>query len=320
MKWISPYFEDGTWIRGNLHTHTDVSDGSHSLKEVVDLYIHSCRYKAAPWMQYRFLAITDHTTSGKKEMYRPIVNPDPDIENEYILIEGREDSFGHHILGIGCRMTFQEDIIRKNHADYTPEDYQRVIDEIVKDGGIAILAHPHWRFADYFSGEMAAALDRYTAIEIINGDRFSGPGHLATDVWDAALTAGKRVWCTGNDDFHDVRDMHNAWNMVLVKEQTKEGVMEALRRGSLYASNGASFEGLHTDGEWIVAECHHDSIFDLPEKTFRFIGQGGLVRQIQTGKGKTAAYKYQGDEKYIRVEMCLSWGMSAFSQPFFPEA
>ena len=225
MKWISPYFEDGTWIRGNLHTHTDVSDGSHSLKEVVDLYIHSCRYKAAPWMQYRFLAITDHTTSGKKEMYRPIVNPDPDSENEYILIEGREDSFGHHILGIGCRMTFQEDIIRKNHADYTPEDYQRVIDEIVKDGGIAILAHPHWRFADYFSGEMAAALDRYTAIEIINGDRFSGPGHLATDVWDAALTAGKRVWCTGNDDFHDVRDMHNAWNMVLVKEQTKEGVM-----------------------------------------------------------------------------------------------
>ena len=71
MKWISPYFEDGTWIRGNLHTHTDVSDGSHSLKEVVDLYIHSCRYKAAPWMQYRFLAITDHTTSGKRRCTAP---------------------------------------------------------------------------------------------------------------------------------------------------------------------------------------------------------------------------------------------------------
>ena len=315
MRWISPYYEDGTWLRGNFHTHTDVSDGSHSLEEAASHYFRYCRYKASPWMQYRFLAITDHTTSGKKEMYRPIEGTDPDG----ILIEGREDSYGHHILGIGCRMTFQEDIIGKNAEDYTLEDYQRVIDEIVKDGGIAILAHPHWRFMDYFSGEMAEKLENYTAIEIINGDRFTGPGHLATDVWDAALTAGKRVWCTGNDDFHCVRDMHNAFNMVQVKEATKEGVLDALRHGSLYASNGAVFERLVTDGDWIVAECHHDSIFDLPEKTFRFIGQGGQLRQLQTGKGKTAAYKYQGDERYIRVEMCLSWGMAAFSQPFFPD-
>lgn len=315
MRWISPYYEDGTWLRGNFHTHTDVSDGSHSLEETANHYFRYCRYKASPWMQYRFLAITDHTTSGKKEMYRPIEGTDPDG----ILIEGREDSYGHHILGIGCRMTFQEDIIGKNSEEYTLGDYQRVIDEIVKDGGIAILAHPHWRFMDYFSGEMAEKLENYTAIEIINGDRFTGPGHLATDVWDAALTAGKRVWCTGNDDFHCVRDMHNAFNMVQAKEATKEGVLDALRHGSLYASNGAVFERLVTDGDWIVAECHHDSIFNLPEKTFRFIGQGGQLRQLQTGKGKTAAYKFQGDEQYIRVEMCLSWGMAAFSQPFFPD-
>ncbi len=318
MRWISPYYEDGTWLRGNFHTHTTVSDGGHTLEDTADHYFRFCRYKASPWMQYRFLAITDHTTSGKKEMYRPIEGTDPD-SGRCILIEGREDSYGHHILGIGCRMTFQEDIIQKDSEDYTLEDYQRVIDEIVKDGGIAILAHPHWRFSDYFSGDMAQRLENYTAIEIINGDLFTGPGHLATDVWDAALTAGKRVWCTGNDDFHSIRDMHNAWNMVQVKEETKEGILDALRHGSLYASNGAVFERLYADGDWIVAECHHDSIFDLPEKTFRFIGQGGRLYQLQTGKGKTAAYKYQGDEQYIRVEMCLSWGMAAFSQPFFPE-
>ena len=318
MRWISPYYEDGTWLRGNFHTHTTVSDGGHTLEDTADHYFRFCRYKASPWMQYRFLAITDHTTSGKKEMYRPIEGTNPD-NGRCILIEGREDSYGHHILGIGCRMTFQEDIIQKDSEDYTLEDYQRVIDEIVKDGGIAILAHPHWRFSDYFSGEMAQKLENYTAIEIINGDLYTGPGHLATDVWDAALTAGKRVWCTGNDDFHSIRDMHNAWNMVQVKEETKEGILDALRHGSLYASNGACFERLYTDGDWIVAECHHDSIFDLPEKTFRFIGQGGQLRQLQTGKGKTAAYKFQGDEQYIRVEMCLSWGMAAFSQPFFPE-
>ena len=44
MKWISPYYDEGTWMRGSLHTHTDVSDGSCTLMEAVDLYIHSCRY------------------------------------------------------------------------------------------------------------------------------------------------------------------------------------------------------------------------------------------------------------------------------------
>ncbi len=315
MRWISPYFEKGTWLRGSFHTHTVVSDGECTLDEAVHHYMHTCRNRKNPWTNYRFLAITDHTTNGKADLFRPIESPDP----EYILIEGREDSYGHHILGIGCRMTFQEDIIGKDAQDYTLEDNQRVIDEIVRDGGMAILAHPHWRFADYWTAEMAGSLENYTGIEIINGDLFNGPGHLATDIWDAALTKGKRVWATGNDDFHSVRDFHNAWNMVLAREETRDGVLEALRCGSLYVSNGAAFERLYADGDWIVAECHHDPIYDLPEKTFRFIGQGGLVRQIQTGKGRSAAYRAQGDEKYIRVELCLSWGMAAFSQPFFPD-
>ena len=73
------------------------------------------------------------------------------------------------------------------------------------------------------------------------------------------------------------------------------------------------------DGEWIVATCHPDSLFTDVEKTFRFIGQGGQVRQMQIGKNRVAAYKAQGDEQYIRVELSLSWGMAAFSQPFFRE-
>ena len=60
MRWISPYYEDGTWLRGNFHTHTTVSDGGHTLEDTADHYFRFCRYKSSPWMQYRFLAITDH--------------------------------------------------------------------------------------------------------------------------------------------------------------------------------------------------------------------------------------------------------------------
>ena len=71
MRWISPYYDEGTWIRGNFHTHTDVSDGDHTLAEVADHYFRFCHTKASPWMDYRFLAITDHTTSGKRKCTGP---------------------------------------------------------------------------------------------------------------------------------------------------------------------------------------------------------------------------------------------------------
>ena len=315
MRWQSPYFDEGTWLRGNLHTHTVVSDGHYDLEQTAFFYGKNCTYKRNPRMNYRFLAITDHTTDAKRELFR---HPET-TEDGFILIEGREDSYSHHILGIGCPMTFQEDIVGKPKGTYTLEDNQRVIDKILEDGGIAVLAHPHWASQDYWTCDDARNLQGYTGIEIINGDVFSGPGNLATDVWDAALTAGKRVWGLGNDDFHSVRDFHHAWILALCREETAEGVLEALRHGSLYVSNGASFESITADGEWIVAACHPDSLFTDVEKTFRFISQGGQVRQVQTGKNRIAAYKAQGDEQYIRVELSLSWGMAAFSQPFFRE-
>lgn len=313
MKWFSPYRKDGVWLRGSFHTHTNVSDGGYSPEEAVFYYRDVCRHPRDPWAAYCFVAITDHTTNAKRELFRI-----PESTEDFSVIEGREDSFGHHIVGVGCPMTFQEDEIGRGRACYTLEEDQRVIDKIVRQGGIAILAHPHWSEMGYWPEEKVTNLEGYTAIEIINGDVYTGPGHLSTDVWDAALTAGKRVWATGNDDFHSVRDYHNAWNMVLARENTPEAILEALRQGSLYVSNGAMFESLETDGEWIIARCHSDTIFDNTDKTFRFIGEGGKLYQTQTGRNPFAAYRAQGGEKYIRVEMVLNWGHAAFSQPFFP--
>ena len=50
---IGPFSAPGTWFRGNLHTHTTVSDGDRSPAAVVDWY----RQRG-----YHFLAITDPGT------------------------------------------------------------------------------------------------------------------------------------------------------------------------------------------------------------------------------------------------------------------
>ena len=310
MYWNNPYLNEGQWLRGNLHTHTTVSDGIYSPMEVVKLYAEEAKNREIPEMNYRFLALTDHNKGTKKENFAL-----PQLDN-FVVLEGREETHGKHILGINCPMNFDNDSIGKQSSEYTIADYQKVIDNIIAEGGIAILPHPHWSDWNYWTAPEVTALENYTAIEILNGDIFAGPASIALDIWDAALSAGKKVWAVGSDDFHTTRDFHNAWTCVYAKDASKDSIIEALRHGSAYVSSGAAFKRIYVDGKWIIAECLDHGCYQDSEKTFRFIGEGGRIIQTQTGKNNVAAYKGQGDELYIRVELSLAWG-SAYAQPFF---
>jgi len=312
MYWESPYLENGEWLRGNLHTHTNVSDGRYTAEEVVDFYKNTASNKVGRGMDYKWLVITDHNKRVHPERFVPLPNPEG-----FVVIEGYEESFGNHMLGIDCPMEFGEVVLDEEINTFS--FHQKRVDYIKSKGGIAILPHPHWAQMDHWSKETAEKLEGYTGIEIINGDVFAGPGYFATDVWDAALTAGKRVWGFGADDFHNARDFHNAWTTVYARDCTKESIMEALRCGSSYTSNGAEFEKLYVEDDWIIVEAKDTNTTRLTEKTFKFIDADGKVREVQTGNGLTARYKAQGDEKYIRVELLLGWGAAAFSQPFFPK-
>ena len=64
MKWISPYMEDGNWYKGNLHTHTHVSDGGFSVDYAVVGYQHMAKHD--------FVVLTDHN-------YLKKMNPDKAI-------------------------------------------------------------------------------------------------------------------------------------------------------------------------------------------------------------------------------------------------
>lgn len=305
MKWKSSYLAEGIWLKGNLHTHTTTSDGGSTLSETIDCYHR--------WAKYDFIAITDHTNNrAERERFEK-----PYSIDNFCVIEGREDSYGRHILGIGCPMTFHEDEIQKDASDYTDADNQSVVDKIVRQGGLAYLAHPHWKRQDYWAAERMNALENVTGLEIINGDRFTPIANLATDVWDKVLTAGKVLWGIGADDFHRPPTFYNAWTMVLAKSNIQKDIMDALAQGSCYASNGAAFESITADGDWIIAQCSKEPYYTDCEKIFRFIGQRGILRQMNMGKNGTAAYKATGDEQYIRVELSLNWGYAAFSQPFF---
>src|SRR5512136_969408 len=53
MEFANPFTAPGRWYRGNLHTHTTVSDGALTPEET------AAAYRRA---DYDFLALTDHRT------------------------------------------------------------------------------------------------------------------------------------------------------------------------------------------------------------------------------------------------------------------
>lgn len=86
-------YKEGTYKKGNLHTHTTWSDGMHTPAETAEHY----RSKG-----YDFLALTDHWVYG----IHPELNRDdfllfPGTELD-IELPGRKD---HHLVGFGLPET-----------------------------------------------------------------------------------------------------------------------------------------------------------------------------------------------------------------------
>jgi hypothetical protein len=151
----------------------------------------------------------------------------------------------------------------------------------------------------------------------MNGNRFSGPGNLATDVWDEVLSRGKTVWGVANDDCHSPATFWVVWNTVCAKSNSKEDIMSALKQGSNYFGNGAEFGRIEVQDDTIIVECSKRDVFQTCEKIFRFVGKDGECLKLQCGKEYYAEYKAKGDELYVRVELILNNGMVAFTNPFY---
>ncbi len=132
-------------MKADLHIHTTFSDGSSSPREVVERAIEK---------KINCICITDHDViEGAIEAMR--FGFDKDI----LVIPGIETSTqSGHILGINIKK-----VIPKNLSS------ERAIEEIRKQGGLAIIAHPFdWPIENFIGGgEKIRALSP-DGIEVFN--------------------------------------------------------------------------------------------------------------------------------------------------------
>lgn len=285
MKIISPYIHSNhyIWAKGNLHAHTSLSDGIFTPQETIDIYASH---------GYNFLMFSEH------DMVSDIDGLDP---KGMILFSGNEITLeGPHILHVNATSTV-----------FHYPDRQKVIDDIIEDGGFAILNHPNWEDNfDHCPLALLEALQNYTGIEIYNGIVRVLPGNPdATDKWDRLLSRGRIVWGFADDDAHWEDTFCVAWNVAQVESLSRENLINALKNGRFYASTGVEITSIEVEDK-VIHISTQNAIKCAVISTYG--------RRIFETKDREITYKLDDDFRfpYIRFEF---WGQGedkAWTQPF----
>ncbi len=217
---INPY-QDINWdninyYKANLQTHTENSDGFHSVKRVILAYNSN---------NYDILAITDHNTYTWP--WSDYIDDPDEKELNNTPINGSEISNTHHIGSY--------------FNDYSGDTNSEIkaLDEINERNGLAVFFHPgryskskEW-YIDYYK-----SYDNLVGQEIFNkNNRY--PNDL--EFWDEILfelMPYRTVWGFANDDMHSIpRDLGGHYNIFLLKENTAQAVKEAMKKGHFYIYN-----------------------------------------------------------------------------------
>lgn len=283
--------KDGVWLRGNLHMHTDRSDGQKQYAEAIHLYEEA---------GYDFIAVTDHWVVSEAGV----------TEGGMLLLSGCEYNVGetvkegiYHIVAIG--MADDPRIDRRAPG----LDAQQIINEVKAQGGIAILAHPAWSLN---SADEAAKLQGLGGTEIFNttsGFPLNVRPYSGLFV-DQLASKGILMPCIAADDAHQYTyDVHGGWIMLHAREKSHEAIMDALREGSFYATEGPKLS-VTRNGERIHVTC------SPAERIVFYSNDVWNPERVFSGNGITeATYTIGRQDDYVRVEVMAQDGKRAYSSP-----
>jgi len=297
------------WVKGNTHTHTNLSDGDEYPQRV------------ARWYQdhgYHFLFITDH------DMVTATLALDADgNRDDFIVIPGDEISLTFQKRqGHVCALNPKRLPVAQAGASMS-ETLQNAVDGAHQAGAIAVVNHPNRKWS--INAEDMRMLRGVHHFEVFNLQRdsnnFSAGGKPGMEeTWDTLLSGGILLYGVASDDAHDFlgeflpsRDHPGkGWVVVRVGELTPEAVCAGLEKGVFYASTGVELGDLQvTEKEYRLSiKPYRDTAY-----TTQFIGKNGAI--LKEVFGLEATYAFKGDEQYVRAKVFSSGGELALCQPVF---
>ncbi len=307
MDIINPYAHAFTlpWFKGDLHIHSDISDG-HASREQIRDRLRACGF--------HFAALADH------DRYHPTDDDDHPIFLGNSEMRGTE---GGDVLTL-----FAE-------VEPAPQtSVQDLIDQTRQAGGLAILAHPrigefgttkhHW---SYTSAQLIGTYRDFQGMEIYThnvGSGFQTAVDRLDALWIARCAASSQpvqVWGYATSDAHDLhRIVPNAGILTAAVSCSETDLRLALETGRFYslADSTARFTSI-TAADGVI------SITAAGARMLRLYGrqQSGAsgdrrllaIAWATPDERLTVDYAVTGTEGFVRAEAMDHRGGCIYANP-----
>jgi hypothetical protein len=240
-----PFDKPGRFYKGNLHTHSTLSDGDLTPEAV-------CRVYAD--LGYDFIALTDHFM---KQYNFPLADTRAWRTETFTTILGAELHTGRtelgqlwHILAVGLPLDFPPP-----PPDETgPEITARAL----AAGAYVAVAHPAWYHLT--EADVLSLGTDVHAIEIFNGTAHDH--NDAADSWyimDVLTERGYRYSACATDDAHARPTRHDigvGWVQVRSESLAPDALLAALKAGHYYSSTGPQIFDIQVEpGRKLLVRC-----------------------------------------------------------------
>lgn len=304
------YRQGARWYRGDLHTHTRLSDGKE-LPENAS--------RKAENMHLDYYVATEHNVvhTGWPKTEVCVM---PGVEATTVL--------GHaNIFGLTKRPRNLQNLLYDKEENLLAEDMEALSDECRENGWLFSINHPflyiwQWVLNDF-------SLERVDCLEIINDPTYAADekaeaekaNRMAVDLADLLWMDGYRICAVGGSDSHNLIDERygdaaepsvpgdpSTW--LHMHDLTPQHVTEALKACRCYVTRHcrmvSEFSSCGEDsimqkirfGEKMPEDAavlrYEITLFDCPEKACFYMMVNGEKRRLQSVQTSDHSYTVQG--------------------------
>ena len=305
MALLAPFSVPGRFWRGNLHTHSNLSDGALEPKAVVDAYKNA---------GYDFMQLSEHFI-GNFDF--PIADTRAFRSNNFTTLIGAElhapeTAVGElwHIVAAGLPLDFP-----RNKEGETGAQVARRAHEA---GAFIGIAHPAWSqltIEDGRSIDCAHAVEIYNHGCAIENDRGDGWYLL-----DQMLTEGQRLTAFATDDAHfRTPDHFGGWVHVKAESLDPDALLTSLKKGLYYSSMGPQIHAIEMNGKEISISCSPvDTITVLCGTSRTAVRTGRAITEASFDLAKLeTGWLLKKQSGWFRVVVIDNAGKRAWSNPIW---
>jgi len=285
------HFKKRVLLKGDLHLHSQVSDGDYTPRQVIRL---------ASMMKLDYIFLTDHNNYHQNNFILP--------GEDLTVIPGMEVTLykGHcNLLGVKKPVT--------SFFANSKEEFVEMLKEARSNGALISINHPHDDHCPWLWGYDLP----YDVLEIQNSFYREHISRRTIDFWHERLLDGQRLPIVGGSDNHGIRFMEapaSPCTCLYVYGDGQQDILKAVKNGNGFVScftNGPeislSIDG-YIMGDVVPEVCTGEIIIEVRDlklyDEIKVISDLGMVHEeVNQGQNIKKLIFEQIGAKFYRVEI-----------------